>query len=318
MILIRSFKTGNVVPHPALSPPSTAGLLARDAGFTLPPFFALHLMYLPSPLMNRPTIGVLIRFKNSTSTLPRVLRRLRAQTVQPLFILGVDTGSTDDSASLIQQTGGRVVVWKEPYHHARVLNFGLKNLCTDLVLVLSSHTTLDDDDAVERMLSTFSDPQVACVSAKWDDDPFYSDAITWEELLAKGLKFGSIYSNSMGMIRRTAWEAVPFDETLITAEDYGWAIEQLRQGHVCRRLHLRFGYERSGYDRTYDFARIVFTFARRYQLPVAWLGVRGSVQQLITSLLFRRRESPPTALHYERLRAWALMHFTGASSFSGR
>lgn len=44
MILIRSFKTGNVVLHPALSPPSTAGLLTWEAGFTLPPFFALHLM----------------------------------------------------------------------------------------------------------------------------------------------------------------------------------------------------------------------------------------------------------------------------------
>lgn len=268
--------------------------------------------------MSRPTIGVLIRFKNSAATLPRVLQRLQAQTIQPLFILGVDTGSTDGSAALIHQAGGRVITWAEPYHHARVLNHGLKNLHTDLVLVLSSHTTLDEDDAVERMLASFSDPRVVCVSAKWDDDPFYTDSITWDELRAKGLKFGSIYSNSMGMIRRSAWEAVPFDETLLTAEDYGWAIEQLRRGHICRRLKLSFGYERSGYDRTYDFARLVFLFARRYHLRVAWLGVRGSVQQMFSALLFHRRESPPPALHYDRLKAWALMRLTAASSFSGR
>lgn len=268
--------------------------------------------------MSRPTIGVLIRFKNSASTLPRVLQRLQAQTIQPLFILGVDTGSTDGSAALIEQAGGRVIAWTEPYDHARVLNYGLKNIHTDLVLVLSSHTTLDEDNAVGRMLEAFADPRVACVSAKWDEDPFYSDSITWEELRAKGLKFGSIYSNSMGMIRRSAWEAVPFDETLITAEDYGWAIEQLRRGHICRRLKLRFGYERSGHDRTYDFARLVFLFARRYHLRVAWLGVRGSIQQLLATLLFHRRESSPPALHYDRLKAWAQMRFTAASSFSGR
>ena len=266
----------------------------------------------------RPTIGVLIRFKNSVATLPRVLERLQAQTIQPLFILGVDTGSTDDSAALITQAGGRIVAWTQPYHHARVLNYGLKHLHTDLVLVLSSHTTLDDNDAVERMLATFDDPRVACVSAKWDDDPFYSDAITWDELCAKGLKFGSIYSNSMGMIRRKAWETVPFDESLITAEDYDWAIEQLRRGHICRRLHLRFGYERSGHNRTFEFAQLVFQFSRRYKLRVTWLGVLRSVQQLLTALFMRRPESPPPSLHYERLKAWAMMRFTAAFSFSGR
>jgi glycosyltransferase involved in cell wall biosynthesis len=268
--------------------------------------------------MSRPTIGVLIRFKNSAATLPRALQRLQAQSIQPLFILGVDSGSTDDSAALITQAGGRVVAWTQPYHHARVLNYGLKHLHTDLVLVLSSHTTLDDDDAVARMLSAIEDPRVACVSAKWDDDPYYSDAITWDELLAKGLKFGSIYSNSMGMIRRKNWEAAPFDESLITAEDYDWAIGQLQRGHICKRLHLNFGYERSGHDRTFEFAQLVFQFSRRYRLRVTWLGVLRSTQQMLMSLFMRRADAPPPALHYERLKAWALMRFTAASSFSGR
>lgn len=265
-----------------------------------------------------PSIGVLIRFKNSAATLPGVLQRLQAQTLQPLVILGVDTGSTDTSAALITQAGGRVIAWSQPYHHARVLNFGLKQMHTDLVLVLSSHTTLEDDDAVERMLAAFEDPRVACVSAKWDNDPFYSDAITWDELCAKGLKFGSIYSNSMGMIRREAWEAVPFDESLVTAEDYAWAIEQLQRGHICRRLSLRFGYERSGYDRTFEFAKLVFLFSRRYKLRVTWLGVLPSLQQMLTALFIHRPDMPPPALHYERLKAWAMMRFTAASSFSGR
>ncbi|WP_395745880.1 glycosyltransferase family 2 protein [Prosthecobacter sp.] len=268
--------------------------------------------------MSRPTIGVLIRFKNSAATLPHVLQRLQAQTIRPLFILGVDTGSTDDSARLISKTGGRVIAWNGPYHHARVLNHGLRHLHTDLVLVLSSHTTLEDDDAVERMLGAFTDPRVACVSARWDDDPFYSDAITWDELWAKGLKFGSIYSNSMGMLRRKAWTTAPFDESLVTAEDYAWAIEQLKRGGICKRLHLRFGYERSGHDRTFEFAQLVFQFARRYKLRVAWLGALRSMQQMLTAVFMCRPDSAPPALHYDRLKAWAAMRFTAASSFSVR
>ncbi|MFC5453412.1 glycosyltransferase family 2 protein [Prosthecobacter fluviatilis] len=266
----------------------------------------------------RPTLGILIRFKNSAATLPRVLHRLHAQTLRPHTILGVDTGSTDGSAALITQAGGSVVAWTQPYHHARVLNYGLTHLQTDLILVLSSHTTLDDDDALEQMCAAFENPRVACVSAKWDDDPYYSDAITWDELLVKGLKFGSIYSNSMGMIRRKAWEAVPFDETLLTAEDYAWAIEQLRLGHICKRLPLRFGYDRSGHDRTFEFAQLVFHFARRYKLHVAWLGATRSLQQMLKALVMPRPGMPSPAFHYQRLKAWALMRFTAASSFSGR
>jgi glycosyltransferase involved in cell wall biosynthesis len=251
----------------------------------------------------RPTIGCLIRFKDSAATLPRVLMRLHAQTRRPDVILGVDTGSSDDSAALIQAAGGEIIHWRAPYSHPSVTNFGMRHLHTDLVLILSSHTTLDDDDAIERMVAALADPRVACVSAKWDDDPFYSDAINWEELRTKGLKFGSIYSNSMGMIRRDSWIVTPFDETLPTAEDYAWAIEQVKRGRVCRRLDMRFGYQRSGNNRDGEFASVVFQFARRHQLRVAWLGVRGSIRQWIGSL-FSRQPTP----HYARLKAW-LGHF---------
>lgn len=251
----------------------------------------------------RPTIGCLIRFKNSAATLPQVLERLNAQTIRPDVILGVDTGSTDGSAALIQAAGGEVISWSAAYSHPGTLNFGIQNLHTDLVLILSSHTILEDDDFIERMVGAMEDPRTACVSARWDDDPFYSDAIVWDELLAKGLKFGSIYSNSMGMIRRDSWIVTPFDETLSTAEDYGWAIDQVKRGRVCRRLSLQFGYQRSGHDRTREFADIVFLFARRHKLRVAWLGVRGSLTQWCASLA-ARQPSP----HCDRLKAW-LRHF---------
>lgn len=260
----------------------------------------------------RPTIGCLIRFKDSATTLPRVLERLHAQTIRPTVILGVDTGSSDGSADLIKAAGGEVISWRAAYSHPAVINFGIQHLHTDFILILSSHTTLEDDDALERMAGALDDPRTACVSAKWDDDPFYSDSITWDELRAKGLKFGSIYSNSMGMIRRESWVVTPFDETLTTAEDYAWAIEQVKRGRVCRRLDLRFDYQRSGHNRDGEFASIVFQFARRHKLPVAWLGVRRSVTQWIASL-FSRQPTP----HYARLKAWLRYFIEDVALFVG-
>lgn len=81
-----------------------------------------------------------------------------------------------------------------------------------------------------------------------------------------------------------------------TAEDYAWAIEQVKRGRVCRRLDLRFDYQHSGHDRTGEFAHIVFTFALRHRLRVAWLGVMRSVKQMLTRDLFPSARCPSAFL----------------------
>jgi len=251
-----------------------------------------------SALVRQATVGILIRFANSAATLPDVLAALKAQTLQPDAILGVDSGSSDGSDRLIRNAGGQVIFWSHRYEHSKVLNFGLKQLPTDLVLVLSSHTVLEDPETLSRMVKCMSDPRTACVSLKWDDDPFYSDAIDWGELSAEGLKFGSIYSNSMGMLRRSLWERQPFDESLDTAEDYAWAIHQVHLGNVCRRLALPFRYRRSGHNRDGEFARIVFGLARQHRLKVTWLGLRATLTAWLKAVFQRDSDA---ALHRSRL-----------------
>jgi glycosyltransferase involved in cell wall biosynthesis len=266
--------------------------------------------------MSTPTLGVLIRFSDSASTLPAVLAALKSQTLQPDVILGVNCGSTDASSAYIRATGGRIAQWTQPYAHASVLNFGLRLLPTDLVLILSSHTVLESPDTLAQMVAAMRDPAAACVSLAWDDDPFYSDAITFAELQRKGLRFGSFYSNSMGMIRRRHWQKSPFDESIPTAEDYAWAIEQLKKGHTSLRLRLPFSYRRDGTSRAGPFARVVFQLARRHSLKVTWLGPFASLKLLATHHLTRLLCRPPPTPEpptlpavTDRLTAWLISRF---------
>jgi len=260
----------------------------------------------------RPTLGVVIRFKNSAATLPGVIEALRRQTLRPDLILGVNNQSADASPEMLQAAGARILEWRDRYNHSRVLNFAIGQCPADLVLVLSSHTVLDSPDALERLVGAMADPRTACASCKWDDDRFYSDAIDWAELQAKGLKFGSIYSNSMGLLRRSLWQAVPFDESLPTMEDGAWAVEQLKRGHLCRRLKLDFRYQRGTTDRTFVFAALTFQLAARYGLAVTWLGPVASAKAFIRCLAARPfRGGDPAAkaealVHRERLRAWLI------------
>jgi hypothetical protein len=260
-------------------------------------------------------LGVLIRFRNSASTLPAVLSALRAQTKQPDVVLGIDSGSTDASPGLLIDAGGHVIRWWEPYHHSRVLNFGLAQCPAERVLILSSHTVLESHDALERLDAALEDPSVACASSPWDDDPFYSNAITWSELCRKGLKLGTIYSNSFGLLRRQLWEEVPFDESLPTMEDYAWAIELVRRGHICRRVSFAFGYQRQANARDFIFTACAFRLAARHGLKVQWLGRKSSALQLLRYTLahLSHQLSPPDRaqweLHGARLLASLLWRF---------
>lgn len=264
----------------------------------------------PSPLQ-RPTVGVVIRFHNSAATLPAVLRSLQAQTRQPDMIVGVDNGSTDHSAELVRAAGGNVVAWNERYTHPRVLNHGITHCPTTYVMALSSHTTLDAPDVIERLIRELDqDPQDCAASAPWDDDAFYTHRITWDELKQKGLKFGGIYSNSMGMIRRSCWEQRSFDPLQVECEDYAWAVEMLDLGHVVLRVPFPFSYHRHGGNRIGIFASVAFDLARRHGLRVAWLGPTGSLRGLLHHAWrwvvtpSRQAEKQALSAHWAKLSAW--------------
>ncbi len=267
---------------------------------------------IPARPGHRARLAVIIRFKNSAATLPDVLAALRCQTVQPDLIVAVDSGSSDGSADLLRSVGATILNWTEPYHHSRVLNHAISRCPAELILVLSSHTVLESADAIEQLTAAMTDPRTVCASGKWDDDRFYTDAIDWSELHAKGLKFGSIYSNSMGMIRRSRWEELRFDEAVPTMEDAAWAVEQVKRGGVCRRVSFKFRYQRSGRRRDYIFALITFQLAARHGLSVTWLGLGATLRQLGGSVFDRlvgralNEPAAPAGCLWRWLVAWAV------------
>lgn len=265
----------------------------------------------PVSVAKAPTIGCVIRFNKHAATLPLVIESLKRQTIQPDFILGVDNNCQDESADILRAAGAEIVRWTKPYSHAAVLNFGLSHCPTDYVFVLSAHTVLTEDNVIEKLVEALSDPAVACASAKWEvTDHFYTDRIAWNELREKGLRLGSIYSNSMGMLRRSFWLENPFDEAIPTMEDYAWTIGQLQKGRVCRQLDFGFRYLRNGPARAYELTHAIFCIASLYGLRVVWSGPRQTFFDCLSRALkyYQVRSDPRLKEQLidrlERFRAW--------------
>lgn len=245
---------------------------------------------------------MLIRFRNNADTLGHVIDCIKQQTYPVSQWVGIDTGSTDGSARMLHDAGAEIHSWTDAYHHSRVLNFGMAYTQSELVLIESSHTALTDPQTIAQMVATLtSDSNIACVSGKWDQDPYYSDRISWQEICSKGLKMGSIYSNSMGMIRRSLWQEMPFDDRINGCEDYAWALHQTQRGRICARLDFPFDYMRADERRVLSMCYEIFRIGQSLQLPVIWRGARGSLTDWLQSIV---RRDATAAEHMDRLVAW--------------
>ena len=263
-------------------------------------------------------IGVLIRFHNSIETLPYVFEGLQRQTRSPDLILGVNNASTDGSSDFFKSQGGVVIDWPHAYHHSKTLNAGMKAIEADLVMPLSSHTVLEDVDVIEKLEKAFEDPRIVCASPVWEPDMFYSRLVDWEELQEKGIIMGSIYSNSCGMLRKSAWSENPFDERFDHGlEDFVFAIERLRKGEKVARLSYNFRYLRQGRVRFYECTSYAFAIANHHGLKMNWLGLKGTLRGYLTHGLnyllgigSREVEYAKWSNHEQRLRAWLTWRVT--------
>jgi hypothetical protein len=120
------------------------------------------------------------------------------------------------------------------------------------------------------------------------------------------LKFGAPYSNSLGMLRRSAWERRPFRTWAgrDLMEDYLWALEEAFAGRALLRLPIRFHYLRRGHSREVDHTRMVFALAYRLGVPVRWRGARSALTRWL-QLAAIPGGGGERAILGERLLGWA-------------
>jgi glycosyltransferase involved in cell wall biosynthesis len=96
--------------------------------------------------------SVLIRTFNSEKTLPGTLDSLSRQTIPPTEYIFVDSGSTDRTR-LLMPRGCKIHKYVgAEFNYSDALNQGLKYVSTEHVLILSSHTLLANDRAIEFAL----------------------------------------------------------------------------------------------------------------------------------------------------------------------
>lgn len=184
------------------------------------------------------TLSVIIRSLNEAEHIGRLLAGIRAQTVQPLEVIVVDSGSTDATVEIARRFGARIVtIAPRDFTFGRSLNFGCAAATGDLLVIASAHVYPIFDNWLEALIEPFEDNAVALSYGRQVGD--HRTRFSEHQVFAKWFPAQStarqehpFCNNANAAVRRALWQELPYDESLTGLEDMDWASKAMEQGHA--------------------------------------------------------------------------------------
>ncbi|MDI9880058.1 glycosyltransferase family 2 protein [Flectobacillus longus] len=182
--------------------------------------------------------SVIIRAFNEDKHIGKLINGILAQISQhEIEVILVDSGSTDNTVSIAQSLGAKVVsILPEDFSFGYALNKGCETAKGDILLFASAHVYPVYTHWIDMMLKPFEDAKVACVYGR--QIGYEKSKYSEHRLLAKWFPAFSNHNqhhpfcnNANTAVRKSLWEEQPYDETLTGLEDLDWASKILKKGY---------------------------------------------------------------------------------------
>ena len=173
------------------------------------------------------TIDVVVRCKNEMPRVERCLEGLDGQEHPSARVLFLDNGSTDGSREIAIQHGARVHGIGS-YVPGAVLNEAMRLTKSPIVAFVNADAVPLHDDALAHLVEPLVRDRDVCASyARQMPTAEASDLTAFDYHRTFGAealdtRLGRFFSMAVSAIRRSAWEALPFDEELRYSEDVDW------------------------------------------------------------------------------------------------
>jgi glycosyltransferase involved in cell wall biosynthesis len=181
--------------------------------------------------------SIVIRAYNEEKYIGRLLEGIRQQTIKDVEIILVDSGSTDETVSVAESFGARIVrIPSTEFTFGRSLNLGIQVARRELIVIASAHVYPVYPDWLESLLHPFEDNNIALTygkqrgpaTAQFSEQQIYH---RWYPDVSKPRQSTAFCNNANAAIRKSLWEKNPYDEPLTGLEDLAWAKWAKEQGY---------------------------------------------------------------------------------------
>jgi rhamnosyltransferase len=190
-----------------------------------------------SPRGKSPRCSLVIRAFNEERHIGRLLVGVQNQTVRPVEVILVDSGSTDATLAIASQYAVRILHIKPAsFSFGRSLNLGCDAARGEFVVIASAHVYPVYPDWLESLLDPFVDERVAAVYGKQRGNAAtrFSEHQVFRQWFPEGSRprqEGAFCNNANAAIRRPLWLQRKYREDLPALEDVEWATWALDQGY---------------------------------------------------------------------------------------
>lgn len=177
----------------------------------------------------KPFCSIIIRCYNEGKRIERLLDEIMQQTIKDIEIIIVDSGSTDETLSIISKFPVKLVyISPNEFSFGRALNRGCEVANGDFLVFISAHCYPVNNNWLEELLVPFNDPKVALVygkqrgnkSTKYSEQQIFK---SWFPDETKLKQYTPFCNNANCAVRKTLWSNIHYDEELTGLEDLDWA-----------------------------------------------------------------------------------------------
>ena len=181
-------------------------------------------------------VSVVIRCHNEERHIGRLLSGVLAQTWPDVEIVVVDSGSTDATLAIVGRYPVTLVeIAPSEFSFGRALNLGCAAATGDVLVFASAHVYPVYHDWLEKLAAPFADEDVALVYGKQrgDERTKYAEHRVFARWFPDKANYDQQHpfcNNANCAVRRSAWQALPYDETMTGLEDLDWGVRALAAG----------------------------------------------------------------------------------------
>lgn len=184
----------------------------------------------------KPLVSFIIRTKNESLLIGKVLKTLQKQTISNFEVLVIDSGSSDNTLDIVKKYPVKIFRIKQSnFTYGYALNYGIRKSLGKYICIISGHSLPISDNFLESGIKILEEPKVAGVSGPCPDfavgylNRFIGRIILLFE--SKRSDYSPWMTNTNSMIKRKMWKMYNFDESLPGCEDYDWGKEMIFRGY---------------------------------------------------------------------------------------